>query len=58
MALRRMEGGGPDSDRRTLPHRDPAAELEAVLDELEVRFLLDPDTRFDTTFDSDATAQQ
>ncbi|HET7654208.1 MAG TPA: hypothetical protein VFK42_14310 [Acidimicrobiales bacterium] len=57
MAHRRREGGGPDSDRSTRP-ADPAAELEAVLDELEVRFLLDPDTTFETTVDTDARPQQ
>jgi hypothetical protein len=48
MADRRREGGSPGGERGTRPGT-PAAELEAVLDELEVRFLLDPDTTFEAT---------
>jgi hypothetical protein len=57
MTLRRREGGGPDGERGTRP-ADPAAELEAVLDELEVRFLLDPDTTFETTVDPEPGPRQ
>ena len=57
MAHRRREGGGPDGERRTRPG-DPATELEAALDELEVRFLLDPETTFDTSIDTEPRPQQ
>lgn len=57
MAQRRSEGRGADGEHGTRP-ADPAAELEAVLDELEVRFLLDPDTTFDTSVDTEARPQQ
>jgi hypothetical protein len=57
MAQRRSEGGGPDNERGTR-NGDPAAQLEAALDELEVRFLLDPDTTFDPGADTEPRPQQ
>lgn len=57
MADRRRERDGPDGERGTRPG-DPAAELEAALDELEVRFLLDPDTTFDTSIDPEPGPEQ
>jgi hypothetical protein len=57
MADRRRERDGPEGERGTRPG-DPAAELEAALDELEVRFLLDPETTFETSIDPERGAEQ